>query len=125
MSLRRTALLVALAAWTVLSSNASAATFEEVVKAIRPLAAPERKAFLEQGARKERELVYYTSMGLTDYPKIVGAFEKAHPYVKVTSIRLTQSTIFAKIDTEARAGRVIVDAVASAPVEIWELRHKG
>lgn len=101
------------------------ASVDDVSKTVRSLAPAQRKAALEEGARKEGEMVFYTSMGLTDYPKIVGAFEKSFPFVKVRSIRLTQSSIFTKIDTEARAGRVLVDVVASAPVEIWELRHKG
>jgi iron(III) transport system substrate-binding protein len=30
-----------------------------------------------------------------------------------------------KIDTEARAGRFLVDVVASAPMEMWELKQRG
>lgn len=101
------------------------ATVEDLVKTLRDLPPAQRKTALEEGARKEGGMVFYTSMGLTDYPKIVGAFEKSFPFVKVTSVRLTQSSLFTKIDTEARAGRVLVDVVASAPTEIWELRYKG
>lgn len=119
-------LLFAIAAITLLTASAGySATVEEVVKAIRSLAPAQRKAVLEDGARKERELVWYTSIGLTDFPKIVGAFEKAFPFIKVKPTRLTQSSVFPKIDTEARAGRMIVDVVGSAPVEIWELKQKG
>jgi len=101
------------------------ATVEDVVKTIRSLPPAQRKAFLEDGARKEGEFVWYTSMGLTDFPKILGAFEKSFPFIKVRATRLTQSSVFTKIDTEARAGHVVVDVVASAPLEIWELREKG
>ena len=120
------ALLLALAAITLPTATAGyGATVEDVVKGIRNLPPAQRKAVLEDGARKEGELVWYTSMGLTDFPKIVGAFEKAFPAIKVRSTRLTQSSVFTKIDTEARAGRVLVDVVASAPVEIWALKEKG
>jgi iron(III) transport system substrate-binding protein len=102
-----------------------AATIDDALKNIRSLAPGQRKAAIEETARKEGEVVWYTSMSLTDFPKIVGAFEKAVPYVKVRVNRLTQSTVFTKIDTEARAGRFAVDAVASAPVEMWELKQKG
>ena len=64
-------------------------------------------------------------MGLTDFPKIVGAFEKTFPYVKIRTNRLSQSSLMPKIDTEARAGRFAVDVVASAPVEMWEFKQKG
>ena len=66
---------------------------------------------LEEGARKEGEVIWYTSMSLTDFPKIVGAFEKTVPYVKIRTNRLSQSSIMPKIDTEARAGRFAVDVV--------------
>ena len=69
-------------------------------------------------------MVWYTSMSLTDMPKIVGAFEKTFPFVKIRANRLSQSSVFTKIDTEARAGRFAVDVVASAPVEMWELKQE-
>ena len=107
------------------SSAAHAATVEEVLKSTRNLSAIQRKTAIEDGARKEGEVIWYTSMSLTDFPKIVGAFEKTVPYLKVRTNRLSQSSIMPKIDTEARAGRFLVDVVASAPMEMWELKQKG
>jgi iron(III) transport system substrate-binding protein len=104
---------------------ARGATAAEIVKSLRNLSPAQRKAAIEEGARKEGEVVWYTSMSLTDFPKIVGAFEKSAPYVKVRPNRLSQSSIMAKIDTESRAGRFAVDIVASAPVEMWELKQRG
>ena len=119
------ALLFASSAVTLLTAAGYSATVEDVVRALRALPPAQRKSVLEDAARKEGELVWYTSMGLTDFPKILAAFEKAFPFVKVKATRLTQSSIFTKIDTEARAGHFAVDVVASAPVEIWALRQKG
>lgn len=104
---------------------AEAATVDEALKSLRPLSGAQRKAALEEGAKREGELVWYTSMSLTDFPKIIAAFEKVVPHVKVKSNRLLQSTILPKIDTEARAGRYAADLVSSAPVEIWELKRRG
>lgn len=106
-------------------NRAHAATVDELSKSLQSLPQTQRKATLEEGARKEGEVVWYTSMSLTDFPKIVGAFEKTAPYVKVRTNRLAQSSIMPKIDTEARAGRSLVDVVASAPMEMWELKQKG
>ncbi len=115
------------ALWPLFSpiAHGQAATVADVVKNLRNLAPGQRKAALEEGARKEGEVVWYTSMSLTDFPKIVGAFEKAVPYVKVTVNRLSQSSIMPKVETEARAGRFAVDVVGSAPVEMWELKLQG
>jgi len=104
---------------------AGAATIDDALKNIRSLPLAQRKGVIEENARKEGEVVWYTSMSLTDFPKIVGAFEKTVPYVKVRASRLTQSTVMTKIDTEARAGLFAVDIVGSAPVEMWELKQRG
>ena len=113
--------------WAILClvRPASPASVEEVEKSLRNLSAAQRKSVIEDGARKEGETVWYTSMSLTDFPKIVGAFEKSHPYVKVQTNRLSQSSIMPKIETESRAGRYAVDIVGSAPVEMWELKQKN
>ena len=81
-------------------------------KHAKPGTGAQRKAFLEEGARKEGEVIWYTSMSLTDFPKIVGAFERSYPYVKIKTNRLSQSSIMPKIETEARAGHYAVDLVA-------------
>jgi iron(III) transport system substrate-binding protein len=108
-----------------LAAPAPAATVDEVLKSLRSLSAAQRKTLLEEGARKEGEAIWYTSMSLTDFPKIVGAFERSYPSVKIRANRLSQSSIMPKIDTEARAGRFAVDIIASAPVEMWELKQKN
>jgi iron(III) transport system substrate-binding protein len=117
--------LASLLAVLIPSTVAQSATVDEVLKNFRSLSPAQRKTSIEEGARKEGEVIWYTSMSLTDFPKIVGAFEKAAPFVKVRANRLSQSSIMAKIETEARAGRFAVDVVASAPMEMWELKQRG
>ena len=104
---------------------ARAATVEEVSKSVRNLAPAQRRAALEEGAKKEGEVIWYTSMSLTDFPKVVGAFEKTYPAVKIRTNRLAQPTIVNKIDTEARAGRYAVDIVSASPIEMWELKQRN
>ena len=101
-----------------------AATAEEAVKKAAGLSPAERKTFLEEGARKEGQLVFYTSLSLTDHPKIIAAFEKGYPYIKTTTFRSTPSALFTRLDTEARAGRYPPDVVGSAPVELWQLKQR-
>jgi len=105
--------------------SSRSATIEDVVKNIRTVPALQRKAMIEAGARKEGEVIWYTSMSLTDFPKIVGAFEKTFPYIKIRTNRLSQSSVMPKIETEALAGHYAVDVVGSAPMEMWELKQKG
>ncbi|HLN83569.1 MAG TPA: hypothetical protein VK355_08135, partial [Candidatus Binatia bacterium] len=85
------AIQISLCVWIASADFGQAATVEDVVKSIRSLPALQRKTMLEEGARKEGEVIWYTSMSLTDFPKIVGAFEKAFPSVKIRTNRLSQS----------------------------------
>ena len=101
-----------------------AASADEVVKKAAALSGAQRKAFLEEGAKKEGEIVFYTSMSLTDYPKILPHFEKSYPFIKTNTYRSTPSGVFTKVDTEARAGRHAVDVVGSASVEMWQLKQR-
>ena len=101
-----------------------AAMADEVVKKAASLSGAQRKAFLEEGAKKEREIGFYTSLSLTDYPKILPHFEKAYPFIKTNTYRSTPSGVFTRVETEARAGRHAVDVVGSAPVEMWQLKQR-
>jgi len=104
--------------------DGEAAMADEVVKKAASLSGAQRKAFLEEGAKKEREIVFYTSLSLTDYPKILPHFEKAYPFIKTNTYRSTPSGVFTRVETEARAGRHAVDVVGSAPVEMWQLKQR-
>jgi iron(III) transport system substrate-binding protein len=119
--------LIKVSAWFSLlgAAPSPSASVDDALKGIHNLSTAQRRSTLEEGARKEGEIIWYTSMGFTDFPKIVGAFEKTFPYVKIRTNRLSQSSLMPKIDTEARAGRFAVDVVGSAPVEMWELKQSG
>jgi iron(III) transport system substrate-binding protein len=105
-------------------ATGGAATANEVVKKIQGLQPAQRKAALEEGAKKEGQVVIYTSVSLSDYPKILAAFEQAHPFVKTHAFRSTPSGVFRRVDTEAKTGRFAVDLVGSAPIEVWQLKER-
>jgi hypothetical protein len=54
----------------VLSSfpQGHAAPIDEVLQKISSLPAPQRKAALEQGARREGQIIFYTSVSAADVP---------------------------------------------------------
>ncbi len=102
---------------------ATAATVGEVLKKIQSLPPAQRRATLEEGAKNEGQVVIYTSVSLSDYPKILAAFEQTYPAVKTNAYRSTPSGVVRRADTEAKAGRHAVDVIASAPVETWQLKQ--
>ena len=63
-------------------ASAGAATVEDTLSQIRNLPPAQRKSVLEENARKEGEVVWYTSMSLTDLPKIVGLSKRPFPSSK-------------------------------------------
>jgi iron(III) transport system substrate-binding protein len=107
----------------LVADPARGASAAEVLKKIQSLAPAQRRATLEEGAKAEGQVVIYTSVSLSDYPKILGAFEQSYPYIKTNAFRSTPSGVVRRVDTEAKAGRHAVDIVASAPVETWQLRQ--
>jgi len=66
---------------------------------------------LIEGAKKERQLVYYTTMTLDQSKQTVDQFEKKYPFLKVTLFRTGGGPILNKILTEARGGRYDWDVV--------------
>jgi iron(III) transport system substrate-binding protein len=124
---RSTTFLCGLWIWAlvdmIVANPVRAASVTEVLKKIQGLAAAQRRASLEEGAKSEGQVVFYTSVSLTDYPKILAAFEQSYPYIKTNAYRSTPSGVVRRADTEAKAGRYAVDVVGSAPVETWQLRQ--
>jgi iron(III) transport system substrate-binding protein len=71
--------------------------------------APDPK--LVEGAKKEGQLVYYTTMTLDQSKATVDQFEKKYPFIKVTLFRTGGGPLLNKILTESRGGRHDWDVV--------------
>jgi hypothetical protein len=66
---------------------------------------------LIEGAKKEGQLVYYTTMTLDQSKQTVDRFEKKYPFIKVTLFRTGGGPLLNKIFTESRGGRHDWDVV--------------
>jgi iron(III) transport system substrate-binding protein len=66
---------------------------------------------LIEGAKKEAELVYYTTMTLDQSKQTVDKFEKKYPFIRVELFRTGGGPLLNKIITEARGGRYSWDVV--------------
>ncbi len=85
---------------------------------------PDRQKILEEGAKKEGKVVWYTSLTSTTYKGIVKAFKDKYPDVEVEVYRAGSKDIAPKILGEAKAGRHLVDAVESTPGILMLLRDR-
>lgn len=66
---------------------------------------------LIEGAKKEGQLVYYTTMTLSQSKKVVDQFKKKYPFLEVELFRTGGGPLLNKITTEARGGRHAWDVV--------------
>jgi iron(III) transport system substrate-binding protein len=84
----------------------------------------DRDARVLEGARKEKQLLIYTSLNLKDSVPIKAAFEKKYG-VKLELWRSSSEKVLQRALTEARAGRFAVDAFELNGPEMEALRREG
>ena len=85
---------------------------------------PDREAKLLAGAKKDKEVVVYTSLNLKDSVPIGEAFEKKYG-VKLTIWRSSSEKVLQRAVTEARAGRFSVDAFELNGPEMEAIYREG
>lgn len=79
---------------------------------IATLKGPDRQKILEDGARREGKVVWYSSLTIdTVLRPLAQAFEKKYPYLKVELWRGDSNRIVQKINSEVRANAVEGDIV--------------
>jgi len=104
---------------------AQAATVEESLAAINKLPAKERQRRLEEGARKEGNLVFYSNQGIETIQEYANAFGKKYPFIKVDSSRLQGAKGLDRILLEHRLGKLPADVVSVDFDNIEELLKTG
>jgi len=83
----------------------------------------DREKKILEGARKEREVVVYTSLNLKDSVPIVEVFEKKYGGVKVQLWRSSSEKVLQRAIAEARAGRFSCDILETNGPEM-EAMHR-
>ncbi|MFC1816740.1 ABC transporter substrate-binding protein [Thermodesulfobacteriota bacterium] len=83
----------------------------------------DRQQILEQGAKKEGKLVFYTTGTQAKY--IVKAFQKKYPYIKLDLWRSSTSKLIPRIREEYKTGRHVVDVIGPTQVAEIVLQEAG
>lgn len=103
-------------AWLVLATPATAQIQYQ---------AADREQFLAQGAKKEGEVMLYTSLVPEDLTQLAAAFERKYG-VKLKTWRANSEKVLQRAVTEARAGRHDADIVETNGPQLEALyREKG
>ena len=66
-------------------------------------------ADLVSGAKKEGQLVWYTTMGVVDHTKYIALFNKKYPFIDVKVRRAGGSRLIPILQAEHRAGKYLFD----------------
>jgi iron(III) transport system substrate-binding protein len=78
-----------------------------------------------EGAKKEGQVVFYASMEAVSAQKIVAAFEKKYPFIKVDAIRIGSERMATRLVAEAQARKVRADVVQQSGFDFYGGLQKG
>ncbi|HWH79836.1 MAG TPA: ABC transporter substrate-binding protein, partial [Candidatus Binatus sp.] len=76
-------------------------------------------------AKREGEVVLYTTMVVSDFQVFHKALVKKHPFLKVNHVRLGAATLVARAAAEFRAGKPLTDVYGVSPDSLNYLRDVG
>jgi iron(III) transport system substrate-binding protein len=79
----------------------------------------------DDAAKKEGVVVWYATMNTKDMNLTAEAFMKAHPGIRVETLRLGSSQLPARIFTEQRAGKFNADAISGDAFQVMQLMDAG
>lgn len=114
------------AALLLLAAHARAQkTPEDLLEEINRLPASERQRRLEDGAKKEREVVWYSTMNREDSNELIRAFETDYPYLKVNFVTAGGPKTLNRITAEYRAGAHLYDATGYRATFLTPTRKAG
>lgn len=98
------------------STAASAGTQAKPPTTVAELAAyqgADRQKILEDGAKKEGKVVWYTSLAGAAIDRLAAAFKQKYPYLTVDIFRGTESQLVTKATQELQAGQPSFDVIES------------
>jgi iron(III) transport system substrate-binding protein len=85
----------------------------------------DRQSKIEEGAKKEGEIVWYTSLAVEDSSQVVQLFEKRYPFVKIKLTRFTSERVLQRYLAEFQASRFIADIIDTNDFQMELPRRKG
>jgi iron(III) transport system substrate-binding protein len=80
---------------------------------------------LVEGAKKEGEMIFYTTMTLDQSKEVVDRFQKKYPFIKPTLFRTGGGPLLNKILTEARGNRYAWDVVVGRAEMVVPLMERN
>ncbi len=98
---------------------------QDLLDEINRLPMSERQRRLEDGAKKEREVVWYSTMNREDSNELIRAFETDYPFLKVNFVTAGGPKTLNRITAEYRAGAHLYDATGYRATFLTPTRKAG
>jgi iron(III) transport system substrate-binding protein len=117
-TIARRCALIAVAYLSLLPAAAWGQSREQALQAVSKLRGPERETKVREGARKEGNLVWYSSTTAEDSLALIRKFQEVYPFVRVQHLRSPSEKIIERILLESRAGSFKADVVALPEIEL-------
>ena len=80
---------------------------------------------LVEGAKKERRLVFYTSVETEFARALTAGFEAKYSFIKSDIFRSTHDKIFSRLNVERKAGSFAADVLSVGEFETYHMRKRG
>ncbi|MBM4264972.1 MAG: extracellular solute-binding protein [Deltaproteobacteria bacterium] len=96
-----------------------------VLAKIAKLPPEARQKALAEGAQREREVTFYSSLQPPQIEPYARAFSKRYPFIKVNSVRISGSRVVTRVQSEMNGGRNLVDVVNVSGEEAAALKKVG
>jgi iron(III) transport system substrate-binding protein len=108
---------------TSIAVNAFAAAAPKSIGELALYQGADREKLLIDGAKREGQFTLYTSH--TWFRTFVKEFEKKYPFVKASEWRNDSKNVIRKVFEEAKAGRVLADAVETTADGMGVMKREG
>jgi len=94
------------------AASAPAQATQRTVAQVGALSGPDRQAILEEGAKKEGALLWYTTLIVNQAVRpLIDGFNQKYPYVKIEQWRANDPELVQRVTNEYQARRYEVDVV--------------
>jgi iron(III) transport system substrate-binding protein len=120
-----TALFVLTFLFITVSFAVSASKKPTTVAELALYSGSDRQQILEEGARKEGKLIFYTSLAVPIVRPLMSAFEKRYPYIKIIIWRAGGESLLPKILEEYKFGKHLCDVVEGTQLVMIMLQKVG
>lgn len=119
-------LFILIPVFSLLSGLASAygQTTESKLAWLESVSPRDRLTRLAEAARNEGEVVAYANLDVAAAKALVDGFMKKYPSLKARTVHFSGAAIITRVDTEARAGKVLSDVIVSGQMGMVALIDK-